>query len=329
MKPHVTATPTTAQGTRSQTMDAVTFPNGQIAMAGNLYLPDDLDAKVLHAAIVVVHPGGGVKEQAAGLYASKLAEQGFVALAFDASFQGDSGGEPHHLEDPYARVDDVRAAVDYMQTLDYVDPERIGTLGICAGGGYSVNAAMTDYRVKALTTVSAVNIGTSFRRGWYGTDSDAAAVPTLKALAGQRTAEAAKGAEPAFLPYVPTEPDEDTPRDLVEAGDYYLTPRAQHPNAKNRFLFTKSVSRIFTFDAFHMVEDLLTQPILVVAGSEAGSLWMSTELHGRARSPKQLQIVEGGTHMDFYDVPKYVDQAIAAATPFFRENLTGESADKD
>ncbi|MFE8015907.1 alpha/beta hydrolase [Streptomyces antibioticus] len=309
-------------------MEDITFPNGQITMAGNLHLPDGFDPNGSHAAVVVVHPGGGVKEQAAGLYASKLAEQGFVALAFDASFQGDSGGEPHHLEDPYARVEDVRAAVDYMQSLGYVDPERIGTLGVCAGGGYSVNAAMTDYRIKALTTVSAVNIGTSFRRGWYGTDSDAAAVPTLQALAEQRTAESTKGADPTYLPYVPPEPDENTPRDLVEAGDYYLTPRAQHPNAKNKFLFTKSVSRIFTFDAFHMVEDLLVQPILIVAGSEAGSLWMSTELHGRVRSPKQLQVVEGGTHMAFYDVPEYVDHAISRAAPFFREHLTGEPVSK-
>ncbi|MFG2886927.1 alpha/beta hydrolase [Streptomyces sp. NPDC048297] len=308
-------------------METITFANGPLTMSGNLCLPANFDASRSYPAIVTVHPGGGVKEQVSGLYASKLAEQGFVALAFDASFQGDSGGEPRHLEDPYARVDDVRAAVDHLQSLPYVDPERIGALGICAGGGYTVSAAMTDYRVKALTTVSAVNIGTSFRRNWYGTDSDAAAVPTLRALARQRTAEA-QGAEAAHLPYVPAEPDENTPRDLVEAGDYYLTPRAQHPNAKNTFLFTKSVSRIFTFDAFHMVEDLLTQPVLVVAGSDAGSLWMSTELHGRVRSPKKLQVVEGGTHMDFYDVPEYVDRTIAAATPFFTEHLTARPADQ-
>ncbi|MFC4326938.1 alpha/beta hydrolase [Streptomyces andamanensis] len=309
-------------------MEPTAFPNGSLTMAGNLYLPEGSAPGTRHAAVVVVHPGGGVKEQAAGLYAARLAEQGFVALAFDASFQGDSGGEPHHLEDPYARVEDVRAAVDHLQTLPFVDPERIGALGICAGGGYAVNAATTDHRIKALTTVSAVNIGTSFRRGWYGTDSDAAAVPTLKALAGQRTAEAAQGAEPAYLPYVPAEPDDSTPRDLVEAADYYLTPRAQHPNAANKFLFTKSVSRIFTFDAFHLVEDLLVQPVLIVAGSEAGSLWMSTELHGRARGPKRLLVVEGGTHMDFYDVPEYVDRAIAEAVPFFTEHLAAEPADQ-
>ena len=243
-------------------MDSITFPNGPIAMAGNLFLPDNFDPQSSYAAVVTVHPGGGVKEQTAGLYAAKLAEEGFVALAYDASFQGESGGEPHHLEDPAARVEDVRAAVDFLQSLDYVDAERIGVLGVCAGGGYAVNAALTDYRIKAVTTVSAVNIGTSFRRGWYGTDSDAAAVPTLQAVAQQRTAEA-QGADPAYIPYVPEQPDESTPRDLVEAHDYYLTPRAQHPNAKNKQLFTKSISRIFTFDAFHLVEDLFTAPLLL------------------------------------------------------------------
>ncbi|MEU8948970.1 alpha/beta hydrolase [Streptomyces sp. NPDC048489] len=308
-------------------VEAITFPNGPISMAGNLHLPAGFDPRGSYAAVVTVHPGGGVKEQTAGLYASRLAEQGFVALAFDASFQGDSGGEPHHLEDPYARVDDVRAAVDHLQSLPYVDAERIGALGICAGGGYAVNAAMTDHRIKAVTTASGLNIGTSFRRNWYGTDSDAAAVPTLRALAEQRTAEA-QGAETAYLPYVPAEPDGTTPRDLVEAHDYYLTPRAQHPNAKNKFLFTKSVSRIFTFDAFHMVEDLLTQPVLIVAGSEAGSLWMSTELHGRVRAPKKLVVVEGGAHMDFYDVPEYVGRAVEEAVPFFRENLADKTAEE-
>lgn len=263
-------------------MEPITFPNGPLSTAGDLYLPGDFDPNAGYAAVIIVHPGGGVKEQTAGLYASKLAEQGFVALAYDASFQGESSGEPHHLEDPAARVDDVRAAVDYLQSLDYVDAERIGVLGVCAGGGYAVNAAMTDYRIKAVTTVSGLNIGTSFRRGCYGTDSDAAHVPTLKAVAQQRTAEAL-GAEAAYLPYVPAEPEKDTPRDLIEAHDDHLTRRPQHPNAKNRFLFTKSVSRIFTWDAFHLVEDLFTKPILIVAGSEAGSLWMSTELHGNDR----------------------------------------------
>jgi uncharacterized protein len=147
-------------------------------------------------------------------------------------------------------------------------------------------------------------------------DSDA--VPTLEAAAQQRTAEA-KGAEVVFSPYVPAQPDEKTPYDLAQASEYYLTPRAQHPNAKNKYLMTKSMSKIFAFDAFHLVEDLLTQPILMVARSDAGSLWTTTGLHSR----KRLVIVEDGTHMDFYDVPKYVDRAVAEATPFFQEHLAG------
>jgi fermentation-respiration switch protein FrsA (DUF1100 family) len=250
-------------------VDAVTFPNGPISMAGNLYVPPDFERQRSHAALVTVHPGGGVKEQTAGLYASKLADQGYVTLAFDASYQGDSGGDPHHLEDPNARVEDIRAAVDYLQSLDYVDAERIGVWGICAGGGYAVNAAMTDHRIKAVGIVSALDIGASWRRGWYGTGLDFDAVPTLEAAARQRTAES-QGAEVAYSPYVPAQPDENTPYDLAQAREYYLTPRAQHPNAKNKYLMTKSLSRIFAFDAFHLVEDLLTQPILMVAGSDAG-----------------------------------------------------------
>jgi fermentation-respiration switch protein FrsA (DUF1100 family) len=299
---------------------SVTFSNGTIEVAGNLFLPDGFDPSGKYAAVPVVHPGGGVKEQTAGIYAEKLAENGFVTLAFDASYQGASGGEPHFLEDPSVRVEDVRAAVDYLQSLDFVDPERIGVWGVCAGGGYAVNATFTDHRVKAVGPVSAVNIGASWRRGWYGTGPDSAAVPTLQAAAQQRTAEAA-GAETAYAPYVPAQTDADTPYDLAQASEYYLTPRAQHPNAQNKYLMAKSLDKIFAYDAFHLVEDLLTQPILLVAGSDAGSLWTSTGLHARVRSEKKLVVVDGATHMDFYDVPKYVDLAVAEAVPFFNRHL--------
>lgn len=311
-------------------MERTTFPNGDIMMAGALYLPDGLDTSTTHPAVVVVHPGGGVKEQAAGLYAGKLAEQGFVALAFDASFQGESGGEPHFLEDPSARVEDVRAAVDHLQSLDHVDAERVGALGICAGGAYAVTATMTDHRIKAVTTVSALNIGDGYRQGWFGADPVTAAVPTLEAAAQQRTAEA-QGGELAYIPYVPEQDqiDDSTPRDMVEASEYYRTPRAQHPNAQNKKVFTRSIAKIFAFDAFHLVEDLLTQPVLSVAGSEARSLWHTTKLHGKVRSPKKLVVVEGGTHMDFYDVPQYVDRAVAEAVPFFTEHLTARRSPVD
>ncbi|MGD9528395.1 MAG: alpha/beta hydrolase [Pseudonocardia sp.] len=301
-------------------MEAITFPHGRIRMAGNLHLPIDFDARSSYAAVVTVHPGGGVKEQTAGLYAARLADEGFVALAFDASHQGESGGEPRHVEDPAARVEDVRVAVDYLQTLRYVDPERIGALGVGAGGGYAVHAAMTDHRVRAVAAVSCVDIGTTWRRGWYGVELDASAAPALEDVARQRSDEAG-GAEVATSPYLPVEPDARTPHDVVEVREYQATARGGHPRAAQRYLTARSTPRIAAFDAFHLVEDLLTQPILLVAGSEAGSLWHSTGLHARVRSPKKLVIVDGGGHTDFSDVPKYVDRAVGEASRFFAGTL--------
>lgn len=304
-------------------MQHVTFPtDDRRILAGDVYLPEGSDENGSYPAIAVAHPGGAVKEQAAGLYASRLAERGFIALAFDASYQGESGGEPRFMEDPYARVEDVRAAVDYLQSLDHVDAERIGALGMCAGGGYAVNATMTDHRIKALTTVSMFNTGSSFRRGWFGLDPDSAFVATLEQAAKQRTAEA-QGAETFLAPYVPTEVDEIAIRDLRDAHEYYLTERAQHPNAQNKFVFARSASKIAGFDAFHLVEDLLTQPLLIVAGSEASTLWYSTELYSRARSNKKLFLVQGSAHMDLYDVPEYMNKAIAEIASFFTEHLVG------
>lgn len=153
-------------------MKSVTFPNGPIKVAGNLYLPKDFSKDRSYVPIVVVHPAGGVKEQTAGLYAAKLADEGFVALAYDASYQGESGGQPRQEEDPYARVEDIRAAVDYLTTLGFVDQQRICVLGICSGGGYAINAAMTDRRIKAVGTVSAINLGAMYRAGYEGTVAD-------------------------------------------------------------------------------------------------------------------------------------------------------------
>ncbi|MFB9123492.1 alpha/beta hydrolase [Paraburkholderia dipogonis] len=146
-------------------MQKVNFKNlnGQgITMAAVINFPADFDQGKKYAAIVVSHPGGGVKEQTAGVYARKLAEQGFVTIAFDRSYQGESAGEPRQLENPYVSTEDVSAVIDYLTTLPYVDQGNIGAMGICAGAGYSANAAISDRRIKALGTVSAVNIGQMF-----------------------------------------------------------------------------------------------------------------------------------------------------------------------
>jgi len=126
--------------------EKVFFKNKDIKMAGEIHYPVDFDKSKKYPSIVITHPGGGVKEQASRLYGAKLAEKGFIALAFDASYQGESGGELRFLEDPASRVEDIRSAIDYLVTLPYIDENRIGAMGICAGGGYSISAAQTEYR---------------------------------------------------------------------------------------------------------------------------------------------------------------------------------------
>ncbi|MEU2090004.1 alpha/beta hydrolase [Nocardia beijingensis] len=301
-------------------MEDIEFRNATVTLAGTLYLPAEFSEDDTYPAIVAVHPGGGVKEQTAGLYAEELAAQGFVTLAFDASHQGESGGLPRHLEDPAARVADIRAAVDYLSTLHYVDADRIGAFGVCAGGGYAINATMTDRRIKAVGAVSPVDIGATFRNGWDGCAPVETQIATLDAVAAQRAAEAA-GGKVAEINYVPETVDETTPADLVEAHDYYRTPRCQHPNSDNRMLFTASVPRIFAFDAFDRAEELLDRPVLLVAGTAAGSLWQAENLHKRLPETTALVLVDGAGHVGLYDKREYVDQAVAALTPFFTEKL--------
>lgn len=299
-------------------MQNVSFPNRNITMAGHLYLPQGFNETQKYPAIVVVHPGGGVKEQAAGLYARLLAEQGFVALAFDSSYQGASGGEPHFLDEPMNRVGDIYSAVDYITTLPFVDAGRIGGVGICAGGGMLAKASAIDHRIKAVGTASAVNVGSATRKGWDGKGALADLQGLLGALAQQRTAEAA-GAEAAYAPYVPPVGDKTTPRDLQEAADYYLTPRGQHPNAQNKMLMN-TLGAWVGFDAFDLADTLLTQPLLIIAGSEAGSRWHSEELQAKAAGPKELVLIEGATHMDLYDGAGAIT-AVNTLAPFFKAQL--------
>ncbi|MGO4855090.1 alpha/beta hydrolase [Phaeovulum sp. W22_SRMD_FR3] len=300
-------------------MQGVEFNNNGITMAGNIYYPPGFDGSRKYPAIVSIHPGGGVKEQTAGLYAARLAAEGFVTLAFDASHQGASGGMPRYLDDPMRRVGDIYSAVDYLTSLAFVDADRIGALGICAGSGAAIKASTTERRIKAVATVSAVDVGAATRKGWDGKASEADQIATLDYVGQLRTAEAA-GAAPTYGNYVPAVGDTTAPRDLQEAADYYLTPRGQHPNAPNRLLLT-SVSYLVAFTGFDRIETLLTQPLLVVAGSEAGSLWHSEELHSKAAATdKELFIVNGATHMDLYDGAG-VDTAMAKVGPFFTSKL--------
>lgn len=206
-------------------MSTVSFPRGTIRLSGLLFKPSE-PCTSPSPALIIVHPGGGVKEQTASTYATKLSEHGITTISFDASHQGASDGEPRFLEDPNARVSDIWSVVDYLESLDSVHPEKIGVVGICAGGGYAVAAAKADQRIKCVATVSLVNIGDSARYGWYGQEPAAKQRDIIVKAAKQISAEG-KGAEYETVPYVPPklEDDDYTPADLREAHEYYLTSR--------------------------------------------------------------------------------------------------------
>ena len=296
----------------------VSFKNKSVEIAGHLHLPDDFNEGRKYPALVGIHPAGGVKEQAIGLYAKRLAAHGFIVVVYDSSFQGASGGEPRLLEDPSTRVEDARCAADFLTTLPYVDADRMGVFGICAGGGYAIAVAQTERRFKAIAGVSATPMGEAARSNFGRPIPAAQLIQTMEASANQRTAEA-RGAAPAYAPFVPErfeDIDENTPVMLREAYDYYRTPRGQHPNSKGRFLLT-SLDKMLAFSTFNLIPELLTQPMLLIAGSIADTKVYSEQAHALSNGSKELFVIEGATHVALYDVPEYVDQALAKLVPFF------------
>jgi fermentation-respiration switch protein FrsA (DUF1100 family) len=301
-------------------LKAVSFANRAVQLSGHLHLPDDFREDRKYPALVGIHPAGGVKEQTVGRYAGRLAAHGFVVIVYDSSYQGASGGEPRLLEDPATRVEDARCAADFLTTLPYVDVDRMGVFGICAGGGYALAVTQTERRFKAVAGVSASPMGEAARSVFARPIPATELIQTLEAAAGQRTAEA-RGAEPVYAPFVPErlqDINENTPTFLREAYDYYRTPRGQHPNSKGRFLLT-SLDKMLAFSTFHLIPALLTQPLLLVAGSNADTKIYSDQAYALSNGPKELFVIEGATHVALYDVPEYVDQAVAKLVSFFRK----------
>ncbi|MFG2949875.1 alpha/beta hydrolase [Streptomyces adustus] len=298
----------------------VTFPSNGLKLAGHLYLPDDYTGGRL-PAVVVSHPFGGVKEQTAGLYAEKLAGEGFAALAFDASYQGESEGEPRLLENPFARAEDIKSAVTFLTTRDEVDPEHIGALGICASGGYVPYAAQTETRIKAVATVSGADMGILFREGLGGGQSEDVIRGMLEQAGKDRTAEA-RGEKPRLERICPeTEEEAQGWPTLYQQGrEYYRTPRAQHPNSPNWWI-ARSVDQIAQYSSYDMVHLISPRPLLMIAGTEADTAYFSRETIEKANEPKELFWIDGATHIDLYDKEEYVPTVVTKLSSFFREHL--------
>jgi uncharacterized protein len=300
----------------------VTFKSNGMKIAGHMYLPDDYKKGEKRAAIVVGHPCGGVKEQTAGLYAKKLSEKGFITLAFDASYQGESEGQPRFLEDPFARAEDVKSAVSFLETRNEVDGKKIGALGICASGGYVPFAAETDRRIKAVGTVSAVDMGDFVRKGLKGNST----IPNLEHLleeSNKARTEEAKGQPPHLEHIVPNTPEEvpkDAPSSIREATDYYRTPRAQHPNSQNWILLS-SIDTIAEYSSYDHVDTISPHPLLMIAGTKADTRYFSEMAIEKAKEPKELFLIEGATHIGLYDKKEYVDPAVEKLNSFFNQHL--------
>jgi fermentation-respiration switch protein FrsA (DUF1100 family) len=301
----------------------VTYKLNGIDIAANVYTPADYDASKQYPAIVVAHPNGGVKEQAAGLYAQRLSEAGFITIAADAAYQGASGGEPRHTDKPAYRTDDIRGMADFISSYSGVDANRLGVLGICGGGGYTLKAVQSDKRFKAVSTLSMFNSG-EVRRNGFQNSQLATIQQRLQKASDARAQEATGKITYAGVASITDEEIAKTPTDLYREGyEYYYRTHA-HPNST--FLYTmSSLLDLMTWDASTNM-DLINQPLLMIVGSKADTKYMTDEAFSKATNAKskELFILDGATHIQSYWKPEYVSKAVSKLTGFFNKNLVTE-----
>lgn len=290
-------------------------------IAANVYTPADYDTAKKYPAVTIAHPNGGIKEQTAGLYAQRLAEAGYITIAADAAYQGASGGEPRHTDKPFFRVEDIHGMADYISQYPGVDADRLGALGICGGGGYSLKAVQSDKRFKAVATLSMFNSGEVRRNGFQNSQLNTIK-ERLKQASDARAQEAAGGK--VLFSGVASITDEEiakTPTDLYREGyEYYYRSHA-HPNST--FLYTtSSLMELMTWDATDEIE-LVDQPLLMMAGSKADTKYMTDEAFPKAVNAKnkELFVIAGATHIQTYWKPEYVAQAVNKLNEFFKQNL--------
>jgi fermentation-respiration switch protein FrsA (DUF1100 family) len=292
-----------------------------LEIAANVYTPAGYNPDDRYPAVVVAHPNGGVKEQVAGLYAQRLAEKGYITIAADAAYQGASGGTPRNIDKPANRIEDIHGMADYITQYPGVDANRLGLLGICGGGGYSLKAAQTDKRFITIATLSMFDSGLVRRNGYM--DSQVSTIQErLKAASDARAQEAAGGeiiyAADAKLT---DEQIAKLPFELYREGFVYYGKTHAHPNSTFRYTMS-SLLDLMSFDAASNM-DLISQPLLMMAGSNADSLYMTEKAYKLATNTKdkELFLIDGATHIQTYWKPEYVNEAMSKLEQFFGKNL--------
>jgi fermentation-respiration switch protein FrsA (DUF1100 family) len=307
----------------SDTVDVqkVSFKNQyQMTVVGNLFVPKNLSRNEKAAAIVVGHPMGAVKEQSANLYATKMAEQGFVTMSLDLSFWGGSEGQPRNAVSPDIYAEDFSAAVDYLRTQPFVDRGRIGAIGICGSGSFVISAAKIDPRIRAVATVSMYDMGAVNRDGLRNGLSLEQRRQIMEQAAQQRDVEFA-GREPEFTSGTPEAlTDQSTPIDR-EFYDFYRTARGYSPDTTTQPTLTSNV-KFMNFYPFADIETISPRPMLFIAGEQAHSREFSEDAYQMAAEPKQLVIIPGAGHVDLYDRVNLIP--FDTLTTFFRTNLGGQ-----
>lgn len=292
-----------------------------IQIAANVYTPADYDPAKKYPTVVVAHPNGGVKEQVAGLYAQRLAEHGYITITADAAYQGASGGMPRSVDKPANRIEDIHGMADYISQYPGVDTARIGLLGICGGGGYSLKAAQTDKRFKALATLSMFDSGRVRRNGYQ--DSQIATIQERLKLASEARAKEAATGDVSYSgdANLTDEQIAKLPFDLYRQGYAYYWKTHAHPNSTFRYT-TSSLLDLMRFDAQSNM-DLINQPLLMMAGTKADSLYMTESAYRLATGTqnKELFLIDGAMHIETYWVPRYVDQAMNKLDTFFDKNI--------
>lgn len=299
----------------------VTYKLNGLDISANVYTPANYDPKKKYPAVVVAHPNGGVKEQAAGLYAQRLAEQGYITITADAAYQGASGGEPRSVDKPANRIEDIHGMADFITRYPGVDSSRLGLLGICGGGGYSLAAAKTDKRFKAVATLSMFNSGRVRRNGFA--DSQLDTIQERMKQASDARAQEAAGGKVLYSgdADLTDEQISKLPFEMYRQGYHYYWRTNAHPGSTFKYTMS-SLLDLMRWDATDQIE-LIEQPLLMIAGSKADSLYMTEDAFAKATGTKDKELykIDGATHIETYWVPKYVATAMDKLTDFYAKHL--------